>query len=394
MTKGSAMPEYRWNIAPHLLTAFATLIVAWLLFGPKSPPSTAPAKAPQTPQITASVPKKAPPPPRVLDEKLLKAMDADEQVNIRVYAAVDRGVVNITITPGNVGLFEEESAGGTGSGFVIDKQGDILTNYHVVEHAEVVQVTFFDGSTHEGRVIGRDATNDVAIVRVNVPEEMLVPLPLGESTNLLVGQKVLAVGNPFGLERTLTTGIISSLDRSLRAKNGRIIKGIIQTDAAINPGNSGGPLLNAHGKVIGVNTAIVSEVGQSAGISFAVPINAITRILKSLIENGRVVRADLGLVRVYKTDEGLLVLEVVEGGPSDRAGIQPIHLKTIRTRFGTYRQLDPESADTIIAINGKPVTSVDDLLTEVEAHAPGDAVVITVLRHGKAVDVPVVLGKS
>jgi S1-C subfamily serine protease len=163
------MPEHRWNIAPHLLTAFATLIVAWLLFGPKAP-QTAPAKAPRIPRITASAPKKAPPPPRVLDEKLLKAMDADEQINIRVYAAVDRGVVNITITPGNVGLFEEETPGGTGSGFVVDKQGNILTNYHVVESAEIVQVTFFDGSTHEGRVIGRDASNDVAVVRVNVPE--------------------------------------------------------------------------------------------------------------------------------------------------------------------------------------------------------------------------------
>ena len=391
------MPESRWNIAPHLLTAFATLIVAWLLFGPKGPQPT-PRRTPRVPQksnIAAPTAPKVPvAPPRPLDEKLLAAMDAEEQINVRIYAAVDRGVVNITVTPGSVGLFDEESVAGTGSGFVVDKQGDILTNYHVVENTDIVQVTFFDGSTHEGHVIGRDASNDVAVVRVDVPEDMLVPLPLGESTNLLVGQKVLAVGNPFGLERTLTTGIISSLDRSLRAKNGRIIKGIIQTDAAINPGNSGGPLLNAHGEVIGVNTAILSQVGQSAGIGFAVPINAITRILKSLIENGRVVRADLGLVRVYKTDEGLLVLELVDGGPADRAGLQPIHLKTIRTRFGTYRQLDPESADTIIAINGKPVSTVDDLLTEVEAHSPGDAVVVTVLRHGKPVDVPVVLGKS
>src|SRR5208337_3615525 len=157
-----------------------------------------------------------------------------------------------------------------------------------------------------------DASNDVAVIQIEVPEGQLSPIPLGDSSGLLVGQKILALGNPFGLERTLTTGIISSLDRSIKAKNGRTIKGIIQTDAAINPGNSGGPLLNSKGRVIGMNTAIVSNVGQSAGISFAVPINAVTRILQQLIENGRVIRADLGITKVYPTREGLLVMAIVE----------------------------------------------------------------------------------
>ena len=232
--------------------------------------------------------------------------------------AVNRSVVNITTASEATGFFGDETTSGTGSGFVIDAQGHILTNYHVVEDAESVQVTLFDGTTHEARVIGADASNDVAIVKVKAPTAELYPVPLGDSSRLLVGQKILALGNPFGLERTLTTGIISSLDRSLRAKNGRMIKGIIQTDAAINPGNSGGPLLNSRGQVIGMNTAIISQVGQSAGISFAVPINAIARIIKPLIEHGRVIRADLGMTRVFTTNEGLLVLGLVEDGPAER----------------------------------------------------------------------------
>ena len=154
---------------------------------------------------------------------------------------------------------------------------------------------------------------------------------------MLVGQKILALGNPFGLERTLTTGIVSSLDRSLKAKNGRMIKGIIQTDAAINPGNSGGPLLNTRGQVIGMNTAIISQVGQSAGISFTVPINGITRILKPLIENGRVIRADLGITRVLTTEKGLLVVALVDGGPAEQAGIQPARIKEQRLGLGFVR---------------------------------------------------------
>ena len=202
--------------------------------------------------------------------------------------------------------------------------------------------------------------------------------------------KVLALGNPFGLERTLTTGIISSLDRSIKAKNGRTIKGIIQTDAAINPGNSGGPLLNPRGEVIGMNTAILSQVGQSAGIGFTVPINAIKRILRPLIEEGRVVRADLGLSRVYRTPQGLLILGVAEGGPAERAGLRPIQAR--RTRYGAV--LVPESADLIVAIDGKPVKTYEDLLIEVEAHAPGDDVAVKVVRGGKPAEVKVRLGRT
>jgi S1-C subfamily serine protease len=305
-------------------------------------------------------------------------------------------VVNITTESEIQGFFGlEETSTGTGSGFVVDRQGHILTNFHVIQGADVVRATLFDGSAHAARVVGVDASNDVAVLKVDAEPDKLHPVSLGDSSKVLVGQKIMAIGNPFGLERTLTTGIVSSLDRSLKAKNGRMIKGIIQTDAAINPGNSGGPLLNTRGQVIGMNTAIISSVGQSAGVSFAVPINSIARILRQLIEEGRVIRADLGIARVYSTEQGLLVLAVAEGGPAERAGIRPIQVKLERLGPGFVRRsLDPESADLIVAVEHRRVKTVDELLTEVEKHQPGDTVRITVVRDGKPMDVPVQLGRS
>ncbi|MCA1686426.1 MAG: trypsin-like peptidase domain-containing protein, partial [Planctomycetia bacterium] len=265
----------------HVLTSLVTLGVVFLMFGDrlgaqrKAPLAQIPGvgRAPTVPRTTAParefrLPAVAPP---QVPAEVLKAVDADERDNIHVYATVNKSVVNITTESDSGGLFGDESSSGTGSGFVVDGEGNILTNYHVVEGAGTVQVTLFDGSTHDARVVGTDASNDVAVVRVKAPAARLFPVAMGDSSKLLVGQKVLALGNPFGLERTLTSGIVSALDRSLRAKNGRMIKGIIQTDAAVNPGNSGGPLLNSRGEVIGMNTAILSPVGQSAGISFAVP---------------------------------------------------------------------------------------------------------------------------
>ncbi len=337
----------------------------------------------------------APPAP----EDMLKELDPDERNNIRVYNAANKSVVNITTEAEVAGFFGDDTSTGTGSGFVIDKQGHILTNFHVVHESDAnrvsVQVKLFDGSAHEARIVGADATNDVAVLSIRVPPEKLFPLRLGDSSEVMVGQKILALGNPFGLERTLTSGIVSSLDRSIKAKNGRTIKGIIQTDAAINPGNSGGPLLNSSGQVIGMNTAIVSHVGQSAGISFAVPINSISRILRQLIENGRVVRADLGIAKVYATGDGLLVMSIVEGGPAERAGVQPIRMKVERIAPGFVRRsLDPESADLIVAVDHKRVRSVEELLTEVEKHRPGENVRLTVIRDGKPMDIVVVLGQS
>jgi S1-C subfamily serine protease len=332
--------------------------------------------------------------PRVdIPREVLDRVDADEQINIRVYDASNQGVVNIT-TASVGGVFGEEINRGGGSGFVIDHQGHVLTNYHVISGAEALEVTLFDGSTSPAEIVGSDPNNDVAIVRVEAPREKLYPLPLGDSKDLSVGQKVLALGNPFGLERTLTTGIISSLDRSIKSKNNRVIKGIIQTDAAINPGNSGGPLLNTRGEVIGMNTAILSSVGQSAGIGFAVPINSIKRILKPLIETGHVTRADLGVAKVFTTEQGIFIIDLDENGPAARAGLQPIQL-VVERRGRYYRQRpDPDSADRIIAVDGTPVRTVDELLSAVEAHAPGDTITVTTIRHRRQREVQVTLGAT
>jgi S1-C subfamily serine protease len=384
------------SIVVHVLTVLVTFGLVVLWFGDRRQRPGPVTQVRRGEGLAARPIAAAPAPaPVPIPEDLLKTFDADEQINIRVYANANRSVVNITTASSVVGFFGDEStSSGSGSGFVIDHEGHILTNFHVIEGADSVHVTLADGSSREAKIVGADASNDVAVIRVDVPAAQLSPLALGDSSKLLVGQKILALGNPFGLERTLTTGIISSLDRSIKAKNGRTIKGIIQTDAAINPGNSGGPLLNSRGEVIGMNTAILSQVGQSAGISFTVPINAIKRILRPLIENGRVIRADLGLTRVYRTQEGLLVLGVVEGGAAERAGIRPIQFRRVRYGSMVTPRLDPESADLIVAIDGKPVKTYEDLLTEVEARAPGDEVVISVIRGGKEVDVPVTLGKS
>ena len=410
----SEITSYGKSVLSHAVTALFTVMLVAVIFGDRfgarrvpplaqipgrarsqAPPLPEPVE-PSSPVVPAGKVSDSAPP---LPEDVLKDLDPDERNNVRVYNAANKSVVNITTEATVSGFFGDDTSTGTGSGFVIDKLGHILTNFHVVHENDAspvsIQVKLFDGSAHEAKIIGADATNDVAVLSIKVPQEKLFPLKLGDSSIVMVGQKILALGNPFGLERTLTSGIISSLDRSIKAKNGRTIKGIIQTDAAINPGNSGGPLLNSKGQVIGMNTAIVSHVGQSAGISFAVPVNAISRILDQLIKNGRVIRADLGITKIYATGEGLLVLAIVEGGPAEQAGLQPVRMKVERIAPGVIRRsLDPESADLIVAINHKRVRSVEELLTEVEKHRPGENVRLTVVRDGQPVDIVVQLGRS
>jgi S1-C subfamily serine protease len=400
-------------VLAHAATVAVTLILVAVLFGDRlglrrPPLAQIPGRpselAPPAPQPIApssrAVPqpgagtagsRSVPPPP----EDLLEGLDPDERNNIRVYTGVNRSVVNITTEAEGLGFFGDESSTGGGSGFVLDKAGHILTNCHVIQEADSVRVKLFDGSAHDARIIGADLANDVAVLKVQVPAEKLVPVKFGDSSKVMVGQKILALGNPFGLERTLTSGIVSSLDRSFRAKNGRMIKGIIQTDAAINPGNSGGPLLNSRGEVIGMNTAIVSQVGQSAGISFAVPINGIVRILDQLIRNGRVIRADLGISRYFATDHGLLIVSLVKGGPAEQAGLQGVRVRVERLGQSYIRRtIDPDSADLIVAVEHKRVHTLDELLTEVEKHRPGQTIRVTVVRDGKPIDIAVELGQS
>ena len=294
-------------------------------------------------------------------------------------------------------MFEAPSQG-AGSGSVIDRQGHILTNYHVIEGAREINVTLYDGKTYRASLVGRDESTDVAVIKIEAPKDSLYPVEFGNSTHLKVGQRVYAIGNPFGLERTLTTGIISSLNRSLPTRNHRVIKQIIQTDAAINPGNSGGPLLDTHGRLIGMNTAIASRTGQNTGVGFAIPVSALSRVVPELIRHGRVIRPETGISRVFETEHGLIVASVARGGPAESAGLKGFRMVRERRRQGPFvyeiQRIDRSQADLILAVDGKPVKTVDEFLTRVEKKRPGETVVLTIIRGGKKQDLQLQLGAS
>ena len=351
------------------------------------PPPYAPLAAPPAGGIAAS-----PVPPQAAE------YTAEERVNIWVYEQVNRAVVNIT-TKGYQGeriFLIEVPSEGEGSGVVLDRQGHILTNFHVVDGARQMQVTLFDGNTYEARLVGQDPATDVAVLKIDAPPASLFPAVFGNSTQLRVGQRVFAIGNPFGLERTLTTGIIASLDRSLPSRrSGRSLKSIIQIDAAINPGNSGGPLLDSHARMIGMNTAIASKTGESAGVGFAIPASTIARIVPQLIHGGRVRRPEAGIVRVYQTEQGLLIATLTPGGPAERAGLRGPKVVRQQKRQGPfvyeYQTIDRSAADLIVGVDGKPVKTADDFLDAIESKHPGEQVSISVIRGGQQRLVPLVL---
>ena len=320
-------------------------------------------------------------------------LSQDEQVNVAVYENVNRGVVNITTRGAREGfLLLEVPTEGAGSGSVLDKAGHVLTNNHVIEGARQVTVTLFDGKSYEARVVGADPVNDVAVIKIEAPAESLHPVVLGDSRRLKVGMRVFAIGNPFGLERTLTTGVISSLNRALQIHEHRTVKSIIQIDAAINPGNSGGPLLDSHSRLIGMNTAIATKTGQSSGVGFAIPVGLIARIVPELIDKGRVVRPDIGIAKVYETEQGLLIYRLVPGGPAERAGLKGPQAVTRRRGPFVVDSIDRAAADLIVAVDGQKVTRADDFLGIIEAKTPGATVTLTVSRKGKELQVSIVLG--
>jgi S1-C subfamily serine protease len=323
--------------------------------------------------------------------------DSEEQNNISVYHKNIDSVVNVTSRAVTFdffyGLVPQE---GQGSGFIIDKEGHVLTNYHVIADARQVEVTLHNRKKYRATVVGTDRSHDLAVIQIKGPD--LPPMVLGDSKSLQVGQKVYAIGNPFGLSGTMTRGIISSI-RPVQEPDGMVIDEAIQTDAAINPGNSGGPLLNWHGEVIGINTMIASNVGQSAGIGFAIPINTAKAVLNDLVTLGRVRRPALGVRTIPITPElaeqmglaadyGLLIVQVVPGGSADRAGLrggsERAYLGNIPITVG---------GDLIVAIDGQEVQDQQDLSQVMNSHRAGDTVRVTVYRGKRKLDVNVTLGE-
>jgi S1-C subfamily serine protease len=316
---------------------------------------------------------------------------ADEKSTISVFKQASPSVVHITaitVQRDFLSLNLYQIPEGTGSGFVWDSNGNIITNFHVIQNADAARVTLADQSMWTARRVGVAPDKDIAVLRIDAPANRLRPIPLGTSKELQVGQSVFAIGNPFGLDQSLTTGVISAVGREIESVTRRPIQGVIQTDAAINPGNSGGPLLDSAGRLIGVNTAIYSPSGASAGIGFAIPVDTVNRIVPELIRSGKVVRPGLGIQTAEEQISeklgvtGVLVVDVTPGGAAAKAGIRP----TRREPSGRVRL-----GDVITAVDARKIDSPNDLFLALEKYRVGDAVNLTLLRDGKSVQAKVIL---
>jgi S1-C subfamily serine protease len=328
-------------------------------------------------------------------------LDAFEAENVRIYKQASPAVANVvTRTVEYDFFFNPVPVEGAGSGFLIDTDGHILTNYHVIQGAQTIEVTLGDRSRYKAKLIGVDTRNDLALVKIDPGARKLTTLPLGDSRNLLVGQRVLAIGNPFGFQSTLTTGVVSSLGRTVQTGENTFIDEAIQTDAAINRGNSGGPLLNSHGEVIGINSAIYAPNGTTAGIGFAIPVNTARRVAEDLIKTGRVRRATLGVegralwpglaeALNLSVQQGILVERVTPGGPAAQAGI---HGGT-KAMLSGLQELRV-GGDVLVAWDDKPLASQLDLNLLLNRAWPGDSVNLTLVRDGKKITVPVKLGEG
>ncbi|MCV0410245.1 trypsin-like peptidase domain-containing protein [Nitrosopumilus sp.] len=313
---------------------------------------------------------------------------------IEIFEKSEPGVVRVNVQRSETA----EIANGVGSGFVFDKIGHIITNAHVVKDANKVTITFLDGRSYNAEIIGSDEFTDIAVVKVNADLELLHPLSLGDSSNLKVGEQIAAIGNPFGLSGSMTSGIVSQLGRLLPSGNGYSIPDVIQTDAAINPGNSGGPLINMHGGIVGINTAIQSATGEFTGVGFAIPSQTVAKIVPTLIEkgeykhpwigiSGRDIDPDLAKVLELKDAVGFLVVTVVEESPASKAGLIGSD-KTIETDGISYAV----GGDIILAVDGKEVRKIDDILIHLQrAKTIGDEMVLEILRDGRTTNVTVIL---
>jgi S1-C subfamily serine protease len=378
----------RRNTVALGLSLLALILLSWALL--VQWPGVSPGEAAAWPTSYIS-PSAALPTPTPRPDDPLATAHAEEQLLIELYERVSPSVVHIAVTTDSFG------GGGTGSGFVLDTEGHIVTNNHVVEDAERILVRFADDTTAEAELIGADADSDLAVIQVDVRPDLLKPVELGDSDALRVGQRAVAIGNPFGFEQTMTTGIVSALGRVVRQESGFSLPRLIQTDAAINPGNSGGPLLDSRGRVIGVNTLIFSPSGSNSGVGFAVPVNAVKRVVPSLITTGRYADPWLGITGTSVTpllaealdlpvQQGVLVQSVVENGPANEAGL-----------LGNDRQVEFEGAalgaggDVIVALDGVALQDMDDLIVHLAEARVGQTVTLTVLRDGAERTVKVTL---
>jgi len=328
------------------------------------------------------------------------ALTEDESINVRIYRQASPAVANILTKATEYDFFMDPvPVEGAGSGFVIDPRGYILTNFHVVEGAQSIEVVLGDQSHHPAKYIGADQRNDVALIKIDPKGKHLSALPLGDSGAIQVGQKVLAIGNPFGFQSTLTTGVVSALGRTVQTSQTTFIDEAIQTDAAINRGNSGGPLINSHGEVIGINSAIYTPTGTTAGIGFAIPINTAKNIANDLMTDGRVHRAFLGVQTMpvggwlaealdLPVQEGLLIEAVTRGGPAAAAGL---HGGDRQVLAGMRRIAI--GGDVIIAIDDQKIASPFDMNVILNRKRPGDTVKVSIYRGGKRMDIPVKLGE-
>lgn len=330
----------------------------------------------------------------------------DEQQNISVYEKCNEAVVNITTQVMGYNWFYEPvyTSSGSGSGSIIDKRGYVVTNVHVIENASVITISLSDGSSYEGKIVGQDKESDIAVLKFEVPQNVVLKtISFGDATNLKVGQKVIAIGNPFGLERTMTTGIISGLGRPIQESQNVIIRNMIQTDAAINPGNSGGPLLDSQGRMIGINTIIYSKSGSSSGVGFAIPVSTARRVVSDLLKFGKVNRGVMKLDLIqntariakyagYNISSGMIVSRVRNGSRADQAGIQG---GTQAVKYGTFNpQTIYLGGDIIVAIDNIEITKLADYYSALESKVPGDSVNVTVIRRGKKQTLRVVLEAS
>jgi S1-C subfamily serine protease len=331
-------------------------------------------------------------PPRAITPR--GPLAAEELNNIAVFKTSSPSVVNITALGLERDFFSlnvQQVPQGTGTGFVWDVQGHIVTNFHVIQGASGARVTLADQSSYKAELVGAFPDRDIAVLKIPAPAAKLRALPVGTSRELQVGQKVYAIGNPFGLDQTLTTGIVSALNREIESVTRRTIKGGIQTDAAINPGNSGGPLLDSAGRLIGVNTAIFSPSGASAGIGFAIPVDEVNRIVPRLIRDGRMVRPSLGVTgggpeinRTLGLPKGVALVRVQRNGPAARAGLKPF----------TRGDNGIVAGDVITAVDDEPVETMDDMLTVLERLEPGNSCTLTVWRAGTTRKLSVTLAES